>query len=62
MYKKIVLLCEITMAKWRKQVNEEKRREKCLVIPGISLSKLQLQSMVDLIMSVSISNMQNVFT
>lgn len=61
-YKKIVLLCEITMAKWWKQVNGEKRREKCPAIPGISLSKLQLQSMVDLIMSVSISDMQNIFT
>lgn len=28
-----------------------------LVIPGISLSKLQLQSMVDFILSVSISDM-----
>lgn len=46
-----------------KEVNgEKKKRKKCLVIPGISFSKLQLQSVVDLIMSVSISDMQNVFT
>lgn len=39
-----------------------KEEKKYLVIPGISLSKLQLQSVVDLVMSVSISDMQNVFT
>lgn len=53
---------EISMAMPRKQVNGEKRREKCLVVPGISLSELQLQSVVDLIMGVGISDMQNVFT
>lgn len=33
-----------------------------LVIPGVSLSKLQLQSVVDLILTVRISHMQNIFT
>lgn len=32
-----------------------------LVIPGVSLPKLQLQSMVDLVLSVGISDVQNVF-
>lgn len=33
-----------------------------LVIPGVSLPKLQLQSMVDLVLSVGISDVQDVFT
>lgn len=61
--KYILLLCENTMAKWRKRVKGEKRRgKKPLVIPWISLSKLQLQRIVDLIMSISISDMQNILT
>lgn len=40
----------------------KEERKKCSIIPWISLSKLQLQRVVDLIMSVSISDVQNVFT
>lgn len=31
-------------------------------LPGISFPKLQLQSVVDLIVSVCVSDMQNIFT
>lgn len=33
-----------------------------LFIPGVSLSELQLQSVVDLIVSVGIPDMKNIFT
>lgn len=53
----ILLPCEITTAK-----TQSKGEKRSKILPWISLSKLQLQCVVDLIMSVRISDVQNVFT